>query len=824
MHGLTLHTKQIFRCTQLVRPGSKNLKKKKNNPHFTLLLRGGRTCSVGKSGQLRGLLSDEAVDSGEAASSRCAPPGTEGAWGGCACICPAREAGLREEFEVLLACSKSIPYPTRRGGSTPPRCSIRTACRILCPKDRDIGVYQYYDKKDPPATEHGVLEEKQRLAESRDYPWTLKNRRPEKLRDSLKELEELMQNSQCVLSKWRNKYVCQLLFGSGVLVWLSLSGPQLEKVVIDRSLVGKLISDTISDALLTDSFIILTFLAQNKLCFIQFTKKMDSPDINKRLEKLSALDYKVSYYDISGPANKTTERHLAINCAQDIVVCWWPLVSDEAWPWTPISSEKDRANLLLLGCAQGRLEVLSSVRTEGNPLDVRFGAGHPRRILTVERSSGADAEPVADSCVYEYVRNKIHCLSVTRIPLRAKAISCGQDPSEDKLVLGCEDSSIVLYDTHRRVTLLAQAELLPSLISCHPSGAILLVGSNQGELQVFDMALSPISIQLLAEDCLPSEALHLNGFFHVPSSLVHMQWVAPPSAPQKLDRGDIYDRLFLRFHRGPLGVLSFKLGILTQGQLGLVDIIFQYIHYDEICEAINILNSMNWDSQGPQCLVSMSAIVNHLLRQRLTPEREAQLEASLGTFYAPTRPLLDATILEYRDPVSKYARRFFHHLLRYQRFEKAFLLAVDIGARDLFMDIHYLALDKGELALAEVARKRACDIDAESISSGVDLLEPLDRRDMLNEAFAGLSLAPENTFASNLPSVGPKQRHIIQQKMPNGSSNREMIDRRTEHENNICTGSLLISSYNAEGELKEDCRAQDVGDGGSLKMVHFGLV
>uniref|UniRef100_A0A8C2NSY7 Uncharacterized protein n=1 Tax=Capra hircus TaxID=9925 RepID=A0A8C2NSY7_CAPHI len=68
----------------------------------------------------------------------------------------------------------------------------------------------------------------------------------------------------------------------------------------------------------------------------------------------------------------------------------------------------------------------------------------------------------------------------------------------------------------------------------------------------------------------------------------------------------------------------------------------------------------------------------------------AQLEASLGTFYAPTRPLLDTTILEYRDQISKYARRFFHHLLRYQRFEKAFLLAVDIGARDLFMVSHSL--------------------------------------------------------------------------------------------------------------------------------------
>nr|XP_012620352.1 WD repeat-containing and planar cell polarity effector protein fritz homolog isoform X1 [Microcebus murinus]XP_012620353.1 WD repeat-containing and planar cell polarity effector protein fritz homolog isoform X1 [Microcebus murinus]XP_012620359.1 WD repeat-containing and planar cell polarity effector protein fritz homolog isoform X1 [Microcebus murinus] len=698
--------------------------------------------------------------------------------------------------------------------------------------DRDIGIYQYYDKKDPPATEHGNLEEKQKLAESRDYPWTLKNRRPEKLRDSLKELEELMQNSQCVLSKWKNKYVCQLLFGSGVLVSLSLSGPQLEKVVIDRSLVGKLSSDTISDALLTDSFIILSFLAQNKLCFIQFTKKMDSPDVNKRPEKLSALDYKISYYEIPGPVNRTTERHLAINCVQDIVVCWWPLVSDDVWPWTPISSEKDRANLLLLGYAQGRLEVLSSVRTEWDPLDVCFGIKQPYQVFTVERSISVDKEPMADSCIYECVWNKIQCVSVTRIPLKSKAISCCRNVTEDKLILGCEDSSVILYETHRRVTLLAQAELLPSLISCHPSGAILLVGSNQGELQIFDMALSPINIQLLAEDRLPRETLRFNKFFDVPSSLVQMQWIAPQVVSQKPESGDICDLLFLRFDRGPLGVLLFKRGIFTQGQLGLVDIIFQHIHCDEIYEAINILSSMNWDTLGHQCFISMSAIVNHLLRQKLTPETEAQLEASLGTFYAPTRPLLDTTILEYRDQISKYARRFFHHLLRYQRFEKAFLLAVDIGARDLFMDIHYLALDKGELALAEVARKRASDIDAESITSGVELLGPLDRGDMLNEAFDGLSLAPqgEDSFPDNFPPFGSTHRHIIQQRILNGSSDRQVIDRRNEPEKDICAGSLMTNTCNAEGngiqeaELREDCRGQEIGDGGSLRMVHFGLV
>lgn len=48
----------------------------------------------------------------------------------------------------------------------------------------------------------------------------------------------------------------------------------------------------------------------------------------------------------------------------------------------------------------------------------------------------------------------------------------------------------------------------------------------------------------------------------------------------------------------------------------------------------------------------------------LSFETVAQLEAALGVFYAPPVPLSDEVILEYREPISKYARRFFHHLLR----------------------------------------------------------------------------------------------------------------------------------------------------------------
>ncbi|KAL4693823.1 hypothetical protein H8959_013088, partial [Pygathrix nigripes] len=106
-------------------------------------------------------------------------------------------------------------------------------------------------------------------------------------------------------------------------------------------------------------------------------------------------------------------------------------------------------------------------------------------------------------------------------------------------------------------------------------------------------------------------------------------------------------------------------------------------------------------------------------------------------------------------------------------------------------------------------------------------LGPLDRGDMLNEAFIGLSLAPqgEDSFPDNRPPSGPTHRHIVQQRILNGSSNRQIIDGRNELEKDICSGFLMTNTCNAEDrELREDCREQEIRDGGSLRMIHFGLV
>lgn len=702
-------------------------------------------------------------------------------------------------------------------------------------KDTDIGIFQYYDRKESVSTtDCCYLEEKQRMTEAREYLWTPKNKRPDKFRDTLKEFEELLQCSRCVLSKWKNKNFCQLFFASGVLVSLSLCGPHLEKALMDRTLVGKLVSDTINDAVLADTFMVITFLETSKLCFVQFTKKQSSPDVNKRMEKLSSSDLKISYLDLPGPTGRRVERHLAMNGVQDMVICWWQTSDADGWPWFPVAHERDRANVVLLNCANGKLEMLSFIRTEGDPLYAGFSMNQPNQVHTVECLVSPDKEPMADSCIYECAGNKFQRVAVISIPLSSKATCCSSNMTEDKLVLGCEDSSLVLYDAYRRVTLLAQADLRPSMLEWHPDGAVIIVGSCQGELQCYDLALSPVKMQLLADDVKPVAKLQLSQHFAVTSRMAQIHWIVPQVTAPNIDSLSVHDLLFLTFDKGPVGVLCMKLGAILKGRLGPAELICQYIRHEQIEEAINILVGMNWNTAGLQCYTCLIAIVDHLLKQKLTPERESYLEAALGTFYVPTRPLTDTTVLEYRDPISRYARRFFHHLLRYQRFEKAFLLAVDICSRDLFMDIYYVALEKGEMALAEVAKKKADEIDSLSMTTDVVSQDCPQGGEALRRdgaEFLPTSVEVERPKSGHgSPGSAGSGSYLMQlsaQNSPYSRSLCQVLRGETESELEYTQASGLLDplAWARAGDPAGDGGdPQELGPSGTLKVVHFGLV
>ncbi|XP_008300856.1 WD repeat-containing and planar cell polarity effector protein fritz homolog, partial [Stegastes partitus] len=552
-------------------------------------------------------------------------------------------------------------------------------------KDTDIGTYQYYDKGEPAIPlEHHYYNEKLQFSEARGYSWTPRNRRPEKLRDSLKELEDLLQTNTCIHTRWRNKRCCQLMLSSGVLVTLTLNGPQLEQVCVDRTLVGRLPANTMTDAVLSERLILLSFLEQSQVAAVYLNRKnQDSPETGRRTDKLSPSEIKVMSVEVGGRGRRL-HRHVSLNRLQDVALCWWNLdePGEEPWPWTPTNTQRN--NLALLSCSPTEgLKVLSSVRTEGHPLDCRFSLLQPYQVLTVELPAGPPGSREgswADTCTYECSRGRLHRLSVTRIPLPSRPISCSRHPSETTLLLGLSDSSLVLYDQRRGVSLLASCPVPPTLLAWHPAGAVVVVGGGQEELMCFDVGLAPVSVALVAEEVASAATLRLAQHLRCSGGLAGLQWGSG------LDGGpDGTDMLTLAFHGGPLAALRFRLGALTGGQMGLGELLQQRLRCGQVREALGVLEAMDWSTTGEECYRGLGSVTNHLLRLELNADREAQLEAALGVFYAPPAPLSDTVILEYREPISKYARRFFHHLLRHQRFEKAFLLAVDLEDRDLFM-------------------------------------------------------------------------------------------------------------------------------------------
>lgn len=62
-----------------------------------------------------------------------------------------------------------------------------------------------------------------------------------------------------------------------------------------------------------------------------------------------------------------------------------------------------------------------------------------------------------ESCTYEITKSRLQRTSVTSIPLQTQVCCHGFSPDEEKLLLGCIDGSLVLFDEGRGITHLVKA-------------------------------------------------------------------------------------------------------------------------------------------------------------------------------------------------------------------------------------------------------------------------------------------------------------------------------------------------------------------------------
>ncbi|KAL5484270.1 hypothetical protein EMCRGX_G020739 [Ephydatia muelleri] len=172
--------------------------------------------------------------------------------------------------------------------------------------------------------------------------------------------------------------------------------------------------------------------------------------------------------------------------------------------------------------------------------------------------------------------------------------------------------------------------------------------------------------------------------------------------------------------------------------------------------AISLLSSLNWNSQSSlDSFACMTLIMDHLLVQPLDSYNERQLEETLDSFLAPSRPLKDTVKKTYEARIKNLARHIFQLLLRYKRLDRALRLAEKINAKDLFMDLHFAALECNEKTLAQKAQELASNLLVSS-----SLIDSLQTVLLLDDEDDGSGVPPSGDVMSSADShdkIGKKR-------------------------------------------------------------------
>jgi hypothetical protein len=72
------------------------------------------------------------------------------------------------------------------------------------------------------------------------------------------------------------------------------------------------------------------------------------------------------------PDSPGRNRQIQVSPTADALLFYWPIASEEAWPWAPMTNQEERANPCIVTLSGGKPHILAYTKTECEPVDVLF--------------------------------------------------------------------------------------------------------------------------------------------------------------------------------------------------------------------------------------------------------------------------------------------------------------------------------------------------------------------------------------------------------------------------------------------------------------------
>jgi len=521
--------------------------------------------------------------------------------------------------------------------------------------DANIALNTYHPKK--ATIKHSVFHEIREnwTRQRKELVWSLSKEN----RERLHKLNTLLSQSR-VLSILPLADHVLMFFSSGTLVSFSLRNNDIENIIRKDNFI-KATSDPIEVAQLNEKHLV-SLLSGSRISVV-------SPDLRSSVAHAEPLHVP----DMPDNACVRTKRSFS-------AVYWSERIENGA-----------RGHLMIISHGKSS-EIVARVPFNSLIQDVIFSDLNLDTFWLLEIPDPMNPTSVRMTLYVIKLNQGLKIVDELEIKLKSSVVVCELSPNEEKFVFGCSDNMLIVFDTKTHSAEHLYLPIRPNILCWHPGSHFLAVCSRSGELMLFDVGLSNIEMCSINGSSDKQSVLKLGGIVYSNHSIIlkHLKWLSPT-------------QLLVVPLVQPLALISLIIGRQESGALCLIK---SHVKNDSFQEAIKVLYSINWNMEPGVAYASLTTICDALIVKPLNYTTETQLEAALASFYAPTRAINDLVVIEYRDHVVRYARRFLHHLLRHRRLQKAFLLATDIGAQDLFLDIHHMALHYKDFELASEASKK----------------------------------------------------------------------------------------------------------------------
>lgn len=222
---------------------------------------------------------------------------------------------------------------------------------------------------------------KEEFAQSRNVSYTL-NRKSKHIGYSIKKLEEALQQNRIVYCLWTDNVAFKIMLSNGLLVHICIDSftGDIVRMTFDKFLIGKLVSEEISDVIMTRMHILISYDV-NQITFVYLQK----PSLKKQFKKIRKQDPKIFNYIISGSHSKKISRHLTCNNCYDLLAVWTKSSQNEVYPWRPTFRDQDRANIHIYRLIHNKLDLICYYWTENDPINVEFSTVNQNQLRSIEQ-------------------------------------------------------------------------------------------------------------------------------------------------------------------------------------------------------------------------------------------------------------------------------------------------------------------------------------------------------------------------------------------------------------------------------------------------------